>query len=171
MKASRFWEPEVFGAAYKHAMEIFEIGKTFPVEEKYSLTDQIRRASRSVCTNTAEGWRKRRFFPKHFVSKLSDADAEAAETQVWLKFARDSEHVTYDKYAELFDAYDKIQAQLVLMMKNAEDWCSDVGNRGNAEDEAVSWERVKFVRRGECGVGRETVAPHAKRHTPYALRR
>jgi four helix bundle protein len=137
MKASSFWELEVFKSAYKYAMEIFEISKAFPGEEKFSLTDQIRRASRSVCTNTAEGWRKRRYFPKHFVSKLSDADTEAAETQVWLKFSRDCKYMTEEKFAELFDAYDKIQAQLVVMMKKSDDWCSDVGNRGSPEGETA----------------------------------
>jgi four helix bundle protein len=68
------------------AMKIFEVSKHFPSKEKYSLTDQIRRSSRSVCANIAEGWRKRRY-PNAFVSKLSDADSEAAETQVWLEFA------------------------------------------------------------------------------------
>ena len=81
-----FRELEVYQLAVESAMRIFEVSKLFPVDEKYSLTDQIRRSSRSVCANIAEGWRKRRY-PNAFVSKLSDADAESAETQVWLEFA------------------------------------------------------------------------------------
>jgi four helix bundle protein len=81
-----FRELEVYKLAIEAAMRIFEISKLFPAEERYSLTDQIRRSSRSVCANIGEGWRKRRY-PNAFVSKLSDADAESAETQVWLEFA------------------------------------------------------------------------------------
>jgi four helix bundle protein len=76
-----FRELEVYQLAMDNAMRIFEVSKLFPKEERYSLTDQIRRSSRSVCANIAEAWRKRRY-PNAFVSKLSDADAEAAETQV-----------------------------------------------------------------------------------------
>src|ERR1041384_8582106 len=78
---------KVYQLAYKLAMEIFEVSKAFPKEEKYSLTDQIRRSSRSVAANIAEGFRKRQY-PKMFVSKLADSDGETAETQVWLDFAR-----------------------------------------------------------------------------------
>jgi four helix bundle protein len=77
---------EVFQRAYDHAMRIFDLSKSFPKEETYSLIDQIRRSSRSVCANLAEAWRKRRY-EKAFVSKLSDSEGEAAETQVWLAFA------------------------------------------------------------------------------------
>ena len=75
-----------FQKAYSIAMEIFEVSKSFPKEEKYSLIDQIRRSSRSVCINISEGYRKR-MYPLHFVSKMSDADMENSETQVWLDFA------------------------------------------------------------------------------------
>jgi four helix bundle protein len=77
---------EAYQIAFKSAMLIFELSKNFPVEEKYSLIDQIRRSSRSVCANLAEAWRRRRY-KASFLSKLNDAEAEAAETQVWLKFA------------------------------------------------------------------------------------
>src|SRR5687768_9224456 len=77
---------EVYPKAFAAAMRIFELSKSFPKEEAYSLTDQIRRASRSVCTNMAEGWRKRRY-AKAFASKFSDAGGEAAETQAWLEFS------------------------------------------------------------------------------------
>src|SRR5574341_470321 len=77
---------EVYRKGFDTAMEIFELSKSFPKEETYSLTDQIRRSSRSVCANLAEAWRKRRY-EAHFISKLSDTEGEAAETQVWLEFA------------------------------------------------------------------------------------
>ncbi len=79
-----FRELRVYQNAFEAAMEIFEITKTFPPEERYSLTDQIRRSSRSVCSNLGEAWRKRRY-PAHFVSKISDAEMEADETRVWLE--------------------------------------------------------------------------------------
>ncbi len=79
-------ELAVYQIAFETAMTIFEISKSFPTEEKYSLTDQIRRSSRSVCANLAEAWLRRRY-QGSFLSKLNDAEAEAAESQVWLKFA------------------------------------------------------------------------------------
>jgi four helix bundle protein len=78
---------KVYQLAYELAKKIFIITKDFPVEEKYSLTDQIRRSSRSICTNFAEGYRKRSY-PKHFVLKMSDADSECSETKVWLDFQK-----------------------------------------------------------------------------------
>jgi four helix bundle protein len=76
----------VYQTAFDAAIKIFELSKKFPIEERYSLTDQIRRSSRSVCANLAEAWRKRRY-QAAFIAKLSDSEAEAAEVQVWLKFA------------------------------------------------------------------------------------
>jgi four helix bundle protein len=87
---------KVFQLAYKLAMEIFEASKSFPKEEKYSLTDQIRRSSRSVAANIGEGFRKRQY-PRMFLSKLADADGEATETQVWLDFSRDCEYLLHRK--------------------------------------------------------------------------
>ena len=84
--AQDYTDLKVYQLAIEAAMQIYELSKKWPVEEKYSLTDQIRRSSRSVCANLAEAWRKRRY-PAHFVSKLSDADTEAAETAAWLNFA------------------------------------------------------------------------------------
>src|SRR5512143_2029880 len=81
-----FRELDVYQLAMETAMEIFDLTKSFPLEEKYSLTDQVRRSSRSVCANIAEAWRKRRYSAA-FISKLSDAEAEAAETGVWLELA------------------------------------------------------------------------------------
>ena len=77
---------KVYLLAFEVALQIHEISQSFPAEERYSLTDQIRRSSRSVCANLAEAWRKRRY-KNHFISKLSDSEAEAAETQVWLDFS------------------------------------------------------------------------------------
>ena len=89
----------VFQKAYKLAMDIFEESKNFPVEERYSLTDQIRRSSRSVCTNFAEAYRKRRY-KAHFVSKLSDSETENTETEVWLNFSRDCKYLSMDKHED-----------------------------------------------------------------------
>jgi four helix bundle protein len=82
------------------ADEIFHLSKTFPPEEKYSLTDQVRRSSRSVCVCIAEAYRKRKY-PAHFVSKLTDADMENAETEVWLDFSRDYQYIPLEKYEKI----------------------------------------------------------------------
>jgi four helix bundle protein len=86
--------------AYRLAMDIFEISKSFPKEETYSLTDQIRRSSRSICSNIAESYRKRRYI-KHYISKLTDADAENSETSVWLDFSRDCNYIKADLHSDL----------------------------------------------------------------------
>ena len=103
------------------AMQIFEITKTFPAEERYSLVDQIRRSSRSVCANIAEAWRKRRY-KKAFISKLSDAETEAGETQVWLRFAEKCGYLDNDTRTELDKAYRAIIAQVISMIDNANKW-------------------------------------------------
>jgi four helix bundle protein len=92
---------KVFQLAYKLSMDIFETTKFFPKQERYSPPDQIRRSSRSVCSNIAEGYRKR-IYPKHFKSKMSDADGECSETMVWLDFSKDCNYITQDKYKDLF---------------------------------------------------------------------
>ena len=116
-----FRDLEVYKLAMESAMRIFEASKFFPTEEKYSLTDQIRRSSRSVCANISEGWRKRRY-PKAFVSKLSDADAEAAETQVWLEFAIKCGYLNPDVGSELEVTYNHVLGKLVTMITRPEDW-------------------------------------------------
>ena len=88
-----FRELLAYKKAFDLAMEIYELSKSFPLEEKYSLTDQIRRSSRSVCANIAEAYRKRRY-PNHFISKLTDSDAENSETNVWLEFAFECNYIT-----------------------------------------------------------------------------
>jgi four helix bundle protein len=111
----------VYQKAAELGMRIFELSKSFPKEETYSLTDQIRRSSRSVCANLAEAWRKRRY-EGAFVSKLSDAEAEAAETQVWLEFAVKCGYVTRDQAAPLYDGYDEILRMLVAMINKPDHW-------------------------------------------------
>src|SRR3979411_869789 len=96
---------EVYRKAFETSMTIFYLSQLFPKEETYSLTDQIRRSSRSVCANLAEAWRKRRY-QAAFISKLSDAEAEAAETQVWIEFAVKCNYLNCDRAETLYRAYD-----------------------------------------------------------------
>jgi four helix bundle protein len=110
---------KVFQLAYKLAMEIFNESKSFPKEERYSLTDQIRRSSRSVATNIAEGYRKRRY-PNMFVSKMADADSEGAETQVWLDFARDCGYLSQDRHDALIIGYEDVGKMLGSMIATPE---------------------------------------------------
>lgn len=114
-------ELKVFQLSFKAGMEIFKLSKTFPKEETYSLTDQIRRSSRSVSGNIAEAFRKRRY-PKSFISKLSDAEGEAAETQVWLDYALECEYITKKEFDTLNDNYDHIIAMLVRMGSDEKNW-------------------------------------------------
>ena len=102
---------KIYQLAYKLAMELFNESKSFPREECYSLTDQIRRSSRSVAANVAEGFRKRRY-PNMFVSKMADADSEAAETQVWLDFACDCGYMSQKRHDELISGYEDVGKML-----------------------------------------------------------
>ncbi|PYS26845.1 MAG: diversity-generating retroelement protein bAvd family protein [Acidobacteria bacterium] len=106
---------KVYQLAYDLAMEIFRLSKRFPREEIYSLTDQIRRPSRSVAANIAEGFRKRRY-PNHFVSKLTDCDAEATETQVWVDFAFDCGYLSRENHDHLTEGYEEVGRMLSGMM-------------------------------------------------------
>jgi four helix bundle protein len=112
-----FKDLRVYRLAYKLAMEIFHISKEFPTEERYSLTDQIRRSSRSITTNIAEAFRKRQY-PKMFISKLSDADGETSETQVWLDYALDCGYISEDKKKELMNGYEEVGKMLGSMISN-----------------------------------------------------
>lgn len=103
-------------------MRIFECSKQWPKNESYSLTDQIRRSSRSVCEQIAEAWRKRRYIA-HFRSKLTDADSEAAETQSWLEFALRCGYITQAIFDELDATYEHVSGGLVNMMDRADQWC------------------------------------------------
>jgi len=114
-------ELDVYQMAFKTAMRIFEVSKKFPREETYSLTDQIRRSSRSVCSNIAEAWRKRRY-EAAFVSKLNDAESEAAETQTWLQFAVECRYLAPEIGAELRQTYDYIIGKLVNMIIKPQPW-------------------------------------------------
>ncbi|NOT46120.1 MAG: four helix bundle protein [Acidobacteria bacterium] len=102
-------------------MKIFELSKSFPKEETYSLTDQIRRASRSVPANTAEAWRKRKY-KAAFISKLNDAEGEAAETQTWLELASRSQYAERETAKELYIVYDEIISMLMAMANNPDKW-------------------------------------------------
>jgi len=110
-------------------MTIFEISKQFPAEERYSLTDQIRRSSRSVCANFAQAWRKRRY-QASFIAKLNDCVSEAApkelaesaETQVWLKFSVKCNYISQEKGRELYSIYNQILSGLVKMINSPENW-------------------------------------------------
>ena len=104
MKIRSHKDLEVYKLAFMAAMKIFDLSKQFPKEETYSMTDQIRRSSRSVCSNQAEAFRKRRY-PKSFISKLSDSESEAAETQTWLDFSVSCSYITETEYKELYDTY------------------------------------------------------------------
>ena len=106
---------KVYQLAYKLAMEIFNESKSFPKEERYSLTDQIRRSSRSVATNIAEGYRKRRY-QNMFISKMADADSEATETQVWLDFAYDCNYLSQERHDELMSGYEEVGKMLGSMI-------------------------------------------------------
>ena len=109
----------VYKKAFELAMEIFHISKRFPKEETYSLPDQIRRSSRSVIANLAEAYRKRRY-PNHFISKLSDSDTENGETQVWLDFSLACNYISQEEYSELFNKTEEVARLLVFMMNNPE---------------------------------------------------
>lgn len=119
----------IFQLAFDTAMKIFEFSKKFPVEERYSLTDQIRRSSRSVCANLAEAWRKRRY-KAAFIAKLCDCVSEAAlkelseaaETQVWLKFAVKCSYLEIEQARKLYGTYNQILSGLVNMINNPDKW-------------------------------------------------
>ncbi|WP_264549934.1 four helix bundle protein [Flavobacterium sp. N2820] len=102
---------------FEVAMEIFEVSKSFPKEETYSLTDQIRRSSRSVCANFAESYRKR-VYPKHFHSKLTDSDAENSETQTWLEFAYACKYINENTFNELTEKNKEVGKLINYMLLN-----------------------------------------------------
>jgi len=121
MRINSYKELRVYQNAMEAAMEIFQITKNFPAEEKYSMVDQIRRSSRSVCANIAEAWRKRRY-KAAFIAKLSDAESEACETQVWIEFAGKCNYVDTNMQEKIDDEYDQIIAQLVRMIDEPDKW-------------------------------------------------
>ncbi|MEA1888046.1 MAG: four helix bundle protein [Bacteroidota bacterium] len=121
MKIRSHKDLDVYKMAFESAMKIFELSKLFPKEETYSLTDQIRKSSRSVCANLAESFRKRRY-PKAFISKLSDSEGEAAETQTWLDFAFECEYISAEENIKLNKNYELIIGKLINMSLNPEKW-------------------------------------------------
>ena len=114
-------ELRVYQDALKLAMTLYEVSATFPKAARYALTDQVRRSSRSVCANLAEAWRKRRY-KAAFISKLSDAEAEAAETQVWIEIAFRCGHIDQDSARALYSQYNRLLRTLVGMIFHAERW-------------------------------------------------
>jgi four helix bundle protein len=120
-KIQSHWDLQVYQRAFTAAMELFDLSKSFPKEETYSLTDQIRRTSRSVCANLAEAWRKRRYHAA-FISKLSDSESEVAETQVWIEFVLKCNYLDRGRAEPLYRAYDDVLRTLVGMITHPETW-------------------------------------------------
>ena len=121
-KIESFKDLIVYQKAYKLAMEIFEISKSFPKEEKYSLTDQIRRSSRSVTSCIAESWAKRRY-EKSFVNKLTDSLGEENETEVWLDYSKDCKYIQNEIHETLINEYAEVRKILISMINNTDKWC------------------------------------------------
>ena len=121
-KIESFKDLIVYQKAYKLAMEIFEISKSFPKEEKYSLTDQIRRSSRSVTSCLAESWAKRRY-EKSFVNKLTDSLGEENETEVWLDYSKDCKYIQEEIHETLLSEYIEVRKMLISMINNTDKWC------------------------------------------------
>ena len=119
-----FKDLTVYQKAFEQAMRLFEVTKRFPKAEQFSLTDQIRRSSRSVCTNISEAWRKRRY-QAHFVSKLTDADAEATETIVWLDFCLGCEYIDSAVHVQFLGEYEQIGKMLGAMIATPEKFCHE----------------------------------------------
>jgi four helix bundle protein len=122
-KVGSFKDLIVYQKAYKAGMEIFEISKTFPREEQYSLTDQIRRSSRSVTSGIAEAWARRRYI-KSFVSKLIESLGEEYETEVWLDYSKDCQYITEDTYDRLTSSYEEVRKMLISIINNPDQWCN-----------------------------------------------
>ncbi len=112
---------DVYKMAMEDAVRIFELTKHLPAEERFSLVDQVRRCSRSVCTNIGEAWRKRRY-EAAFVSKLSDAETEAAETQVWAEVAFRCGYWREETFRDIDEHYDRVMGKLVRMIDNPRPW-------------------------------------------------
>src|SRR6266496_1609716 len=121
MRVEDYKHLRVYKLGFESAMEIFQVSRKWPSEVKFALTDQIRRSSRSVCANIAEAWRKRRY-EAAFVSKLSDAETEAAETQVHAEFAFHHDYLSREEFLKVDDAYEKIIGQLVKMIDQPQKW-------------------------------------------------
>ncbi len=125
---SDFKDLLAYKKAFSLAMDIFEITKLFPKEEKYSLVDQIRRSSRSVCANIGEAYRKRQY-KAHFIAKISDADMENSETQVWLDFSMACGYLNKVKHSELMNKSEEIGRLLNSMIQNPEKYLGNLKTR------------------------------------------
>lgn len=123
MQINSFRDLIVYQKAYQASMQIFEITQSFPKEEKYSLTDQIRRSSRSITSNIAESWAKR-IYPKSFISKLSDSLSEEYETENWLDYSKDCNYITTETYSKLMSGYNETRKMLISMINNPEKFCN-----------------------------------------------
>lgn len=121
MIVKRFQDLDVYQLSFELQQEIFELSKSFPREETYSLTDQVRRSSRSIGANIAEAWRKRRY-PAHFASKLTDSDAENSETQHWILTAKACGYISEPLKNSLFEKSETIGGKLGKMIDNPESW-------------------------------------------------
>ena len=121
-KIQYHWEIDAYKLSVEAAMEIYELSKLFPEEEKYSLTDQIRNSSRSVSAQIAEGWRRRKYRAA-FVNKMNEAEGEAAETQVWLEYSVKCEYMSREDGTQLHRKYDEIIGKLINMGNHPEQWC------------------------------------------------
>lgn len=130
-----FKELRVWQNAMDAAMRVFELTKRFPADERYSLTDQFRRASRSVASNIAEAWRKRRYAAA-FISKLNDAEGEAAESQTWIEVSRRCSYLSEQDATDLDQRYEQILGQLVSMIEQPEDWTVGANRNPTAKERA-----------------------------------
>jgi four helix bundle protein len=119
---SNFKDLIVYQKAHKLAMDIFELSKKFPKEEKYSLTDQIRRSSRSVSSCISESWAKRKYI-KAFVNKLTDSLGEEYETEDWLDYSRDCKYISDSEHERMISGYDEVRKMLISMINNPDKWC------------------------------------------------
>jgi four helix bundle protein len=113
----------VYQKAYKLAMDIFEVTKDFPKEEKYSLTDQISRSSRSVTSCIAESWAKRQYI-RSFINKITDSLGEEYETEGWLDYSKDCQYLKVSDYTRIITGYDEVRKILISMITNPEKWCT-----------------------------------------------
>jgi four helix bundle protein len=120
-KIQYHWQLDVYKLSVQAAMEIYELSRSLPKDEIYSLTDQIRRSSRSVSGQIAEGWRRRKYEPA-FVNKMNEAEGEAAETQVWLEYSVECEYMSREDGERLHRMYDQIIGKLVNMGNNPSKW-------------------------------------------------
>jgi four helix bundle protein len=118
----------VYKKAFRLAMSVFELSKCFPREETYSLTDQIRRASRAVCSMIAEAWRRRRY-EAAFINKLNEAEGEAAEAQTWIEFSVQCGYVAKETARQLYQEYEEVLKMLVDMINHSEDWILPASNK------------------------------------------